>query len=389
MSGTSADGIDTALLRLAGDPRSPDWTLLAHRTDPFSEPLREEILQAVRAGSFSASRAARLHVRLGGSYASVLQRLALDSDVATHELDAIGLHGQTIFHESDGPWPVSLQIGSAAVVAEALGCDVIHDFRSRDIAAGGKGAPLVPFADAALLRSPDSGRVALNIGGIANLTWLPAGSGVDGVTGFDTGPGNMVMDGLLARGSSGSRRFDEDGELARSGSVVPEILDEWLAHPFFEKEPPRSTGREDFGAPFLDEAWRKWGESVPLPDLLATAARLTVETIGQGCERHLRGVGMIDEVIVSGGGVRNARLMELLSDRLAPARVTTSDEHGLPPDTKEAVAFALLAYAFKMGVPANVPAVTGADHPVILGSLVPGSVETGSGSDGNTYANRE
>lgn len=389
MSGTSADGIDTTLMRLAGDPRSPDWTLLAHRTRPFSDILREEILQAVQAESFSASRTARLHVRLGESYASVLERLALDSGVAPHELDAIGLHGQTIFHDSDGPYPVSLQIGSAAVVAEALGCDVIHDFRSRDIAAGGKGAPLVPFADAALLRHPDFDRIALNIGGIANLTWLPAGSGLEGVTGFDTGPGNMVMDGLLARGSSGSRRYDEEGKLARSGNVVPDILDEWLSHPFFEIEPPRSTGREEFGAPFLDRAWKKWGESVSLPDLLATAAQLTVETIAQGCERHLPGVGMIDEVIVSGGGVGNARLMELLSDRLAPARVATSDAHGLPSDSKEAVAFALLAYAFKMEVPANVPAATGADRPVILGSLVPGGAGTGSGSDGTAYPSRE
>ena len=374
MSGTSGDGIDTALLRLDGDPQAPAWELLGFRTDPYTPDLAEEVLAAADREDLDIAATASLHVRLGRAYARALGNLIEQTDVAPHELDAVGLHGQTILHDPEGDPPVSVQIGSAAEVAEALGCDVVSDFRSRDLAVGGQGAPLVPFADAALLRSSSNERVALNIGGIANVTWLPAGSGIEGVSGFDTGPGNMVMDGLVRLGTGGKQAFDVDGELARRGQVVPELLETWLQHPFFERKPPRSTGREMFGRSFVMEVWEKHGTQVPLADLVATAAMLTVESIARACERFLPTAAGDRQVIVGGGGARNPRLMELLSERLDPSAVIPSDACGIPVDAREAIAFALLAYAFLNGVPANLPAVTGADRSVLLGSLTPGRV---------------
>lgn len=386
MSGTSADGIDTALVRLEGDPLAPSWEITAFRTDPFSSQLREQILAAAAADSTTILHGAYLHAQLGEAYAEALQSLLDQAGIPPGDVDGIGLHGQTVFHDPEGRFPfttapgevqaeacpVSLQLGSAAVVAERLGCDVVHDFRSRDVAAGGQGAPLVPYADAVLLRSSDNDRVAQNIGGIANLTWLPAGHGLDGVIGFDTGPGNMVLDGLVRRGTGESRTFDTDGELAREGKIIPELLDTWLSHPFLSRDPPKSTGREDFGDPFVEAVWDRWGKKYPLADLVATAVEFTAESIARAYGRFLPQVGADWEVVVSGGGARNPVLMERLSRRLAPARLMVSDELGLPVDAKEAVAFALLADAFLMGVPAGIPAVTGARKPSVLGSLVPG-----------------
>ncbi len=384
MSGTSADGIDTALIRLEGDPLAPRWELLACSTDPFPPALRGEILIVARADTALLARSAHLHVRLGEAYAGSLLSLLEQVGCAPEAVDGVGLHGQTVFHDPEGKFGstseghdsticgVSLQLGSAAVVAQRLGCDVIYDFRSRDVAAGGQGAPLVPYADAALLRRPDSDRVAQNIGGIANLTWLPAGEGLEGVLGFDTGPGNLVIDGLVQRGNGEGRTFDAGGELARRGEVVPEILEVWLAHPFLARSPPKSAGREDFGDSFIAEAWARWGDRYPLADLVATAVEFTSESIARAYERFLPKLSADTEVIISGGGTRNPVLVERLRHRLGPARLVGSDELGLPVDAKEAVAFALLADAFLMGVEANVPAATGARRPVVLGSLVPG-----------------
>lgn len=369
MSGTSVDGIDTALVRLKGDPLAPDWEVAAHHTVSFSPEIRKEILEA-SADSSSVSRIAHLHVNLGAAYSDALKTLLELAAISTDQIEAIGLHGQTVFHDPGGG--VSFQLGSAAVVAHNLGCDVVYDFRSRDLAAGGEGAPLVPYADAVLLRDPDRDRIAQNIGGIANLTWLPAGRGPGGITGFDTGPGNMVMDGLVQRGTGSERLFDTDGELAGRGEVISDLLDSWMDHPFLLREPPKSTGREEFGAPFADEVWNRWGSDYPLADLVATALQFTVESIGLSYERFLPDRDRDLDVIVSGGGACNPVLVERLAERISPARLIASDELGLPVDSKEAVAFALLADAFLMGVPAGIPAVTGAGEPVILGSLVPG-----------------
>jgi len=283
----------------------------------------------------------------------------------------VGVHGQTLFHDPAGEWPVTFQAGAAAVLAEELGCTVVSDFRSRDVAAGGQGAPLVPYADAVLLRHPTEERIALNLGGIANLTWLPPGRGTEGVTGFDTGPGNMVMDALAGRSGREGQGYDRDGEGAASGRVLPDLLAEWLRHHFFDQEPPKSTGREIFGEPFLLATLGGPAGDLHLNDLLATAAELTVESVARSCERWLPRAASARRFIVSGGGVHNRHLMQRLNQRLDPASVETSDRQGIPPDAKEAVAFAVLADALLSGVPANLPAVTGAHRPVLLGSLTP------------------
>ncbi len=381
MSGTSADGIDTALLQLDGPPLVPRWRILALRHDPFSETVRGQILAAVRPGSARLVEVARLHSLLGGLYADSLAGLLADAGVPGSDLTAVGLHGQTVYHDPR-PEPdasaagrgLSVQIGSAAVVAERLGCDVVFDFRSRDIAAGGEGAPLVPYADAVLLRRPDTERIVLNIGGIANCTWLPAGRGLDGVSGFDIGPGNVIMDGLVRLGSGGEHHCDRDGGLAGRGTVLPDLLIGWLAHPFFALPPPRSTGRETFGADFVETVWQREGARASLPDLVRTALEFTVETIAEACARWLPAPDPARrrELIVSGGGARNPVLMQRLSKRLAPMPVADSGAYGLPVEAKEAVAFALLADAFLHGVPAGLPAVTGAKRACLLGALVPG-----------------
>ena len=377
MSGTSGDGIDTALLRLEGDPHSPKWDLVAFRTEPFPRDLRRSILEAAEGRLAEPGRIAALGVRLGRAYAGAIRELMRESATGPGQLDAIGLHGQTIFHDPDGDPPVTVQIGSPSELAAELGCDVISDFRSSDMAAGGQGAPLVPFADAALLRDRVRGRVALNIGGIANLTWLPPGKGIEGVTGFDTGPGNMVMDGLVDRSTGGELDYDLDGRIASQGRVIPDLLQEWLRHPFFGQTPPRSTGREAFGGDFVQEVWDRWGAKEEAADLIATAAALTVESIAISVERYLPSADSDRQVVVGGGGARNPYLMARLSERIAPSELLTSDRFGLPVDAREAIAFALLAYAFLEGVPANLPAVTGASRPVVLGSLTPGIPEEG------------
>lgn len=376
MSGTSADGIDTALVELSGDPLHPGWRVVAYRTDPFESDLREAILLAVKPESALLSEGARLHVRLGEEYGRSLLELMDQAGHDPDELDGVGLHGQTVFHDPVLPHGVSYQIGSAAVVAEMLECDVIYDFRSRDVAVGGEGAPLVPYADAVLLRDPGRDRIAQNMGGIANLTWLPAGTGLEGVSGFDTGPGNLVVDGIIRLVTGGDRMYDRNGALARSGEVVEELLQEWLSHPFLRHSPPRSAGREDFGDAFVLEALAKWGEKHSLEDLLRTAVEFTVESIARSYEDFLperRGKKGEREVVISGGGARNPLLVELLAERISPDRLMMSDTFGIPVDSKEAVAFALLADAFLAGVSANIPDVTGARKRVVLGSLVPGS----------------
>jgi len=385
MSGTSGDGIDTALLRFEGDYPDLSWELLAWRTDPFDEALKRDILLASDPRSALLVPTARLDTRLGEAYSEALGLLIRTADLDRGGLTAVGLHGQTVFHDprggfgrvSDDDPPaagVTVQIGSAALVAERFGCDVVSDFRSRDVAAGGEGAPLVPFADAILFRDNGIDRVMLNLGGIANLTWLPAGRGIEGVTGFDTGPGVMVMDALVRSGRSGMP-FDQDGGLARTGQVIPDLLEEWLVHPFLSRSPPKSTGREEFGEDFTRLALEIGKGRHTLPDLVRTAAELTVESIVRACEEHLPagGDGSGDrEVIVAGGGSRNPVLMERLAERFDPIPLLRSDVAGMPVDAREAAAFALLADAFLLGVPANVPAVTGAGHPVVLGNLVPG-----------------
>jgi anhydro-N-acetylmuramic acid kinase len=343
ISGTSVDGIDVAVVDIGDSIQVVAW-----RTVPYAPEVREAILSVSNATTNTAS-IARLNFLLGELFAEAVKK----SGVPLDTIQLIGSHGQTIFHEGE---PVqflgrkiasTLQIGDAAIIADRTGIETIADFRPSDIAAGGKGAPLVPFLDYQLFKHPELSRVALNIGGIANVTVIPANAKPEEVIAFDTGPGNMVMDAL-------AQPFDRDGERARSGRVDEALLEQLLADPYYRRDPPKSCGREQYGAEFVS----KTGIDV------ATATELTVRSIALAIE----GYPATREVIVSGGGAHNVYLMERLRAALKP-RVTTSAEFGVDVDAKEAILFAVLAHQTYYGLPGNLPSATGARKPVILGKI--------------------
>ena len=355
MSGTSLDGIDVAIV----DIRGKHIETVAFRSVPYPAAVREALLTLS-----SVAEISRLNFLLGELYAKAV--LAMRQPV-----ELIGLHGQTIYHEGGKH---TLQIGEAAVVAERTGIDVISHFREADIAAGGQGAPLVPYVDYLLFRHPRRTRVALNIGGIANITVIPAGAKSAEVIAFDTGPGNMVIDALVAHMTGGKERFDRDGRTARSGKVQEEVLRTLLKNPYFKRNPPKSCGREQFGAPFATDLI---ATGVPLRDLIATATELTALSIAGA----IRGS---HQVIASGGGVHNGWLMQRLKALLPECTVQTSVEFGIDPDAKEAIAFAVLAYESARGRPGNLPSATGARHPVVLGKRSHSRVSRSSGSQGGS-----
>jgi anhydro-N-acetylmuramic acid kinase len=343
ISGTSADGIDVAVVDITDSIK-----VLASTTIPYEPEVREAILSVSNAATHTAT-IARLNFLLGELFADAVRA----SGVPLETIELIGSHGQTIFHEGEPTEFLgrkiasTMQIGEAAVIAERTGIETIADFRPADIAAGGKGAPLVPFLDYQLFRHPELARVALNIGGIANVTVIPAKARPEDVIAFDTGPGNMVMDALAPP-------FDRDGERARAGHANEALLLRLLADPYYHRDPPKSCGREQYGAEFV----RDTGIDV------ATAMELTVRSIALAMERY----PATREVIVSGGGAHNSYLMERLRALLKP-RVTTSAEFGIDVDAKEAILFAVLAYQTHQRRSGNLPSATGARKTVILGKI--------------------
>jgi anhydro-N-acetylmuramic acid kinase len=347
MSGTSLDGIDVAIVDVNGSR----VRTVAHSTTPYPRAARERILSAA-----SPSAISRLSFELGALYAKAIAATRL-------EVELVGCHGQTIYHEGSGKHPNTFQIGEASVIAETLGVPVVSDFRTRDIAAGGYGAPLVPFVDHLLLGSKKRSRVALNIGGIANITVLPRGASPDRVIAFDTGPGNMVIDQLVGRMTSGKHRFDRNGAIAARGSVNRPLLSALLRERYYRARPPKTAGREQYGAEFVD---RLIATNLAGEDLIATATALTAATIAEGINRFATDA---DEVIAAGGGVHNRQLMAQLAAFLPGRRITTTAEFGIHPDAKEAVAFAVLAWRTWRRQPGNLPSATGANHPVILGKI--------------------
>jgi anhydro-N-acetylmuramic acid kinase len=341
MSGTSLDGIDVAIV----DIRGKRIETVAFRSTPYPKAVRESLLNVTTVAEVS-----RLNFALGELYAKAILAMG-------HSVELVGMHGQTIYHEGGTH---TLQIGEAAVVAERTGVDVISHFREADIAAGGQGAPLVPYVDKLLFGGTKKNRAVVNIGGIANVTLLPEGIA------FDTGPGNMVIDALVSHMTGGKQTFDRNGRIARSGTVNELLLRNLLQHPYFKRKPPKSCGREQFGREFTQMLM---ATGLPMRDLIATATELTVGIIADAIQA--------DEVIASGGGVHNAFLMERLAS-LIPVR--SSAEFGIDPDAKEAVAFAVLAYQTARRRPGNLPSATGARHPVILGKRNYSSVSRSSSS---------
>jgi len=384
MTGTSADAVDAALVRMDGLGLESRGELLAYRETPLEPALRREILEVAGAPSLAPERLMRLDAALGERYAAAVFELLAEAGVPPAEVDAIGSHGQTVrhvprgHHAKRGPAgrqpALTLQIGSAAILAERTGITVVSDFRSRDTAAGGEGAPLVPLADWWLFRSAEESRVLLNLGGMANLTWLPRGAALEQVLAFDTGPGNAVLDALAALASGGSARRDPEGAGAARGRASETLLAELLADPFFALPPPRSTGRERFGESFARALRERGGEAgLSDDDLLATAVELTAASVARAIEDFVRPRGSPDVVYASGGGVANATLMAALARRLGGVRLEPLAALGVRPESKEALAFAFLAHQTLCGQPGNVPGATGAVHPVPLGQVTPGA----------------
>ena len=377
MTGTSADGVDAALVRFSGLGESTSHRLEAYRESPLPAPLRREILEVAGLEAVAPERLMRLDAALGETYAAAVLELMAEGGRRPERVDAIGLHGQTVRHvprEAGGGQALSLQLGSAAVVAERTGLTVVSGFRARDTAAGGEGAPLVPLVDWWLFRSPSESRVLLNLGGIANLTYLPRGGALADVIAFDTGPGNAVLDALMSTRQSEAAPFDAGGAAAARGKASGPLLEQLLADPYFRLTPPRSTGRERFGASFA-AAMRAMGRDHSLSDddLLATAAELTAASVAEAIARHVAPRG-VDVVYASGGGVRNHHLMTALARRLAPIRLSTTAELGTLEEGKEALAFAFLAHQTLAGLPGNVPGATGAARAVVLGQITPGAL---------------
>jgi anhydro-N-acetylmuramic acid kinase len=347
MSGTSLDGIDVAVVEIRGRR----VRTIGFQPSPYPEAVRAALL-----GPLEAARISRLNFQLGELYA----RAVLRAVRRWGPVELVGCHGQTIFHEGGAD---TLQIGEAAVIAERTGVPVVSNFRPRDIAAGGQGAPLVPYADYLFFRHPRRARIALNIGGIANITVIPPGARPSEVMAFDTGPGNMVIDALAREYTRGRMNYDRDGDFAASGKISRVLLDRLLADAYYRRRPPKSAGREQYGAEFVA---RLKQSKIPMPDLIATATALTAATVALGV--RFAGVKR-GELIASGGGVHNRQLMAQISALLPKMAVMSSAQFGIDPDAKEAIAFAVLAYQTWKRKPGNLPAATGARHAVVLGDL--------------------
>ena len=374
MSGTSGDGIDAALVDLSRQKSGLRVRMVAFHSLPYPRSLQQRILSASVSGT--VSELCHLNALLGEWFANAALRVIRAAKLHPKSIDLIGSHGQTVHHLPHGIKDAgigairsTLQIGEPAVIAERTGITTVANFRPRDIAAGGQGAPLTPGVHALLFRHPGRTRLIVNLGGISNVTYLPRGSGCDGLIAFDTGPANMVLDGLMVRTTNGRMSMDREGRLAARGKVDGRLLTKLLAHPFLSQVPPKSTGREAFGTKMLDDLFTlQQAQQLPIEDLLATCSRWAAEAVGTA-RRWIP--GGIDDVIVGGGGVRNHAIMAHLEDVFRPVPVSTFESHGWDSKGLESVAFAVLAYQTVMEQCGNVPAVTGAAHPALLGCIVP------------------
>ncbi|MFI5118057.1 MAG: anhydro-N-acetylmuramic acid kinase [Terriglobales bacterium] len=375
MSGTSADGINVALVRIQGRGFRSRFELLAHYEFPYPANVRRAVLATMNAGRASVADLSRLHFLLGDLYADAVRSAQRRARL---ECELVGCHGQTLYHQGT-PAPFlgrriacTWQSGEAAIIAAKTGVPVVSDFRPADMAAGGKGAPLVPFLDYVLYRHRRYGRIVQNLGGIANLTAIPPRAFPEDVVAFDTGPGNMVIDAVSEH--LFERPFDRNGRIAARGEPIERVLQQLLCNPFFRQKPPKTAGREQFGREFARELLRLCRRADE-HDIVATATALTARSIGVAVRKFV--LPLVEppmrfrEFVVSGGGTNNLTLMRMIREELAPLkmRVRTSDDFGLPSQAKEAVAFAMLAYQTWRHLPSNIPSATGAERPAILGKV--------------------
>ena len=377
MSGTSLDGVDAALVEITGSGEGTRIQLKHFVSVPFASDVQAELLRVASQTPVPAQVISHLNFLLATLYTEAITRLCQEAGIELNQVDLIGSHGQTIFHQSE-PAPFcgrmlasTLQIGEGSLLAENTGITTISDFRPRDMAVGGKGAPLIPYVDYLLFRDQQLGRVLLNVGGIANITSLPASAEMEQVTAFDTGPGNMVIDALVRRFTNEEKTYDANGSIAAGGQVITPLLDKLLAHPFFSAHPPKTAGREQFGDPFVRQMLEH-GKTARFEDLVCTATELTARSVAAAVTRFVLPDTRVQQLVVSGGGARNWFLMQRLQTALPDIKVFTSDDLGVPTAAKEAIGFAILANETLHLHASNVPAATGARRPVVLGKVVYG-----------------
>lgn len=372
MSGTSVDGVDVAIV----DITRQEVNLLAFDVFPYPNALRREILRLCNPETAQLDNICHYNFVLGEVFSDAIIKLCSKSSIPLNSIDLVGSHGQTIYHNPRGKRygkttiSSTLQIGEPSVITQRTGITTVADFRPRDMAAGGEGAPLVPYADYILFGRNSVSRAVQNIGGIANVTFLPIRCKQNDIVAFDTGPGNMVIDSIVRLISGGRRCFDSSGKIAARGKVNTRLLNEMLRHPFLKRHPPKSTGREEFGKCFSKSIYKRaTEEGLANNDIVATVTAFTAKSIARAYNQFLP--VLPDEVILCGGGSRNNTLVDMLQGKLPNAKMRTTDDFGISVDAKEAVSFAILAWATIKGLTNNVPGVTGAERPVIMGKITP------------------
>ena len=376
MSGTSVDGVDAALVQIQGHGLDTQIELLAFHSHPFAPEVRNRIFDLFQPETSRVDEICQMNFLIGEVFAEAALSVIREAKLGVEEIDLIGSHGQTVYHlppQLEAQYiPSTLQLGEAAVIAYRTGIPTIANFRVADLAAGGQGAPLVPYVDFLLFRQPDRTVALQNIGGISNVTLIPAGAAESDVLASDTGPGNMIIDAVMEILTDGVQKYDDAGGVAAQGSVCETLLQEWLRHPFFSTHPPKTTGREAFGKQFALQALEQVrNRDLGQTDLVATLTAFTAQTIFDYYRRFLFPHHSVDEIYISGGGSHNLTLMEHLETLFQPIPLLPIDSIGFSSHAKEAIAFAVLANEAIHGHPTNLPQVTGASHPMVLGTFSP------------------
>ena len=376
MSGTSVDGVDAAVVEIRGHGLETQVELLAFHSQPFETEVRDRIFNLFQPETSRVDEICQMNFLIGEVFADAALAVIREAELDVEEIDLIGSHGQTVYHLPPQLGtqyiPSTLQIGEPAVIAYRTGIPTIANFRAADLAAGGQGAPLVPYVDFLLFRQTNRTVALQNIGGISNVTLIPAGAVGSDVLASDTGPGNMIIDSVMEMLTDGEKKYDNAGQFAAQGNVCESLLGEWLQHPFISAQPPKTTGREAFGRQFADQALeRAQTQNLGPADLIATLTAFTAETIFEYYRRFLFPHYSVDEIYISGGGVHNLTLMDQLKTRFQPIPLLPIDSIGFSSDAKEALAFAVLANEAIHGHPTNLPQVTEASQPVVLGTFSP------------------